>query len=267
MEYYPDEYNEKEESKDNHFLKKKTKRGRKPKDQTIITDKYKEKDDSFCKNEIRSKNSNEKLELPEIKENLKIIKDIFSKEKPENVPSELANLKNIEEDKYFVIKYWDDKEDEKEKKENLDRILVQYLKEYSQKVNKNYFFLMLKLIVFLKEYINSKTNEKASDEKYAANIVKNLGNDFVILFLKKERGEEKQTLLRYFKMESIKDINNEIKELYIHLCFWLYEYKYAESFLIEYESDEENSEGDEKQKKNKKTKKDKKKSFNVKKIK
>ena len=62
-------------------------------------------------------------------------------------------MKNIEEDKYFVIKYWDDKEDEKEKKENLDRILVQYLKEYSQKVNKNYFFLMLKLIVFLKEYI------------------------------------------------------------------------------------------------------------------
>jgi hypothetical protein len=99
MEYYPDEHNEKEESKDNHFLKKKTTRGRKPKDKTIITDKYKEKDDSFCKNEIRSKNSNEKLELPEIKENLKIIKDIFSKEKPENVPSELANLKNIEEDK------------------------------------------------------------------------------------------------------------------------------------------------------------------------
>ena len=42
---------------------------------------------------------------------------------------------------------------------------------------------MLKLIVFLKEYINSKTNEKASDEKYAANIVKNLGNDFFILFI------------------------------------------------------------------------------------
>ena len=254
MEYYPDEYNEKEESKDNHFLKKKTKRGRKPKDQTIITDKYKEKDDSFCKNEIRSKNSNEKLELPEIKENLKIIKDIFSKEKPENVPSELANLKNIEEDKYFVIKYWDDKEDEKEKKENLDRILVQYLKEYSQKVNKNYFFLMLKLIVFLKEYINSKTNEKASDEKYAANIVKNLGNDFFILFLGKKRGENNQTLFEYFEMKNIPNIRNDLKELYINLCYWLEKNKYSDSFLIDYKDSSEKSKDDE-GKKNKNNKK------------
>lgn len=277
MEKNSSEHSQKEETNDNQMLGKKTTRGRpkiSPKD---IEEKAKANFDSFLKNDNRAKKNDEIFGLPEIEEEInKIIKDIL-KDKSETI-EELAELKKINnENKYFIIKYWN--ANEKEKKESLDQIFVRYLKEFSVETNKAYFFFMLRLIMFLREFINSKkksfqekkkgkSNESTFFDKiFIGNIVKNLGNDFVILFLKKERGEEKQTLLRYFKMESIKDINNEIKELYIHLCFWLYEYKYAESFLMEYVSDEENNEGNEKPKKNKKTKKDKKKNFNVKKIK
>ena len=277
MEENSSEHSQKEETNDNQMLGKKTTRGRPKISPKIIEEKAKANFDSFLKNGYRAKNNDEIFGLPEIEEEInKIIKDIL-KDKSETI-EELAELKKINnENKYFIIKYWN--ANEKEKKESLDQIFVRYLKEFSVETNKAYFFFMLRLIMFLREFINSKKKsfqEKKKgksnkstffDKIFIGNIVKNLGNDFVILFLKKERGEEKQTLLRYFKMESIKDINNEIKELYIHLCFWLYEYKYAESFLMEYVSDEENNEGNEKPKKNKKTKKDKKKNFNVKKIK
>ena len=256
----------------------KTKRGRKSKEVVLdeIKENYKQKDDLFCKNDIRLKKDNDKIELQEIKEELNIMKNIFSKEKPENIPNELINLNNIEVDKYFIIKYWDEKEETKENDEYLDRIFVQYLKEYSQKVNKNYFFLILKLIVFLKEYINSKKtfieknkkknqNEKngeVSDELYVANVVKNLGNDFFILFLGKKRGENEQTLFTCFETENIPDIRKELKELYINLCYWLDKNKYADSFLIEYKDDQKKSDDDEKPKK--KNQNNKRKKFNVK---
>ena len=272
------EHSQNKETTDNQMLGKKTKRGRPKLKPEEKEEKAKANFDSFFKNGNRAKKNDEIFGLPEIeKEIKKIIEDILN-DKSESI-EELDELKKVkEENKYFIIKYWN--ATEKEKKESLDQIFVRYLKEFSEKTNKAYFFFMLRLIMFLREFINSKKKSFLERKKkgksnptiyfdkiHIGNIVKNLGNDFIILFLRKERGEEKQTLLRYFKMDSITDINNEIKELYIHLCFWLYEYKYAESFLIEYESDEENSEGDEKQKKNKKTKKDKKKSFNVKKIK
>ena len=271
MKNYPNEHNEKEESKDNQFLGEKTKRGRPQIDKNAMKKKYKLKDDSFCKNDIRVKKSDEKLEFQEIKIELgKIIKNIFSEEKPENIPNELINLKNIDVDKYFITQYWDEKEEGKEKKEILDRIFVQYLKEYLQKVNKNYFFLMLKLIIFLREYLNSKKNliaknkkknENNSDEIYVANIVKNYGNDFFILFLGKKRGDNNHTLFKYFEMESIPDIKNEMKELYINLCYWLEKNEYSDSFLIEYGDSPEKSEDDKKPKnKNKKKGKNK---FNV----
>ena len=284
----------------------KTKRGRKSKQVVLdeIKENYKQKDDLFCKNDIRLKKDNDKIELQEIKEELNIMKNIFSKEKPENIPNELINLNNIEVDKYFIIKYWDEKEKTKENDEYLERIFVQYLKEYSQKVNKNYFFLILKLIVFLKEYINSKKtfieknkkknqnekngeeknkkknqnekngeeknkkknqNEKngeVSDELYVANVVKNLGNDFFILFLGKKRGENEQTLFTCFETENIPDIRKELKELYINLCYWLDKNKYADSFLIEYKDDQKKSDDDEKPKK--KNQNNKRKKFNVK---
>ena len=278
MEENSSEHSQKEETNDNQMLGKKTTRGRPKKDPKEIEEEAKANFDSFLKNDNRAKKNDEIFGLPEIEEEInKIIKDIL-KDKSETI-EELAELKKINnENKYFIIKYWN--ANEKEKKESLDQIFVRYLKEFSVETNKAYFFFMLRLIMFLREFINSKKKSFLERKKkgksnptiyfdkiHIGNIVKNLGNDFIILFLRKERGEENQTLLRYFKMDSITDINNEIKELYIHLCFWLYEYKYAESFLMEYVSDEENNEGNEKPKKNKKTKKDKKKNFNVKKIK
>ena len=278
MNNHQNEDNEKEVSKNDKFLGKKTNRGRPPKKIVLdgIKENYKKKDDSFCKNDIRLKKDNEKIELPEIKEELNKIKNIFSKEKPENIPNELINLNKIEVDKYFIIKFWDEKEEAKEKNEKLDKIFVQYLKEYSQKVNKDYFFLMVKLFVFLREYINSKKNlieinkkknpnskknEENSDELYVANIVKNLGNDFFILFLGKKRGENTQTLFKFFEMENIPDIKNELKELYINLCYWLKKNNCSDSFLIEYEDASKKSDDDEKPKKNNKKKE--KKKFNV----
>ena len=50
------------------------------------------------------------------------------------------------------------------------------------------------------------------------------------------------------------DIRNDLKELYINLCYWLEKKKYSDSFLIDYKDSSEKSKDDE-EKKNKNNKK------------
>lgn len=256
MEQKPNKDNIFKEETEKNFLNKKRKRGR-PKDNPYEKiEKAKNEFISFLNNPIRAKKNNEKIGLKEIKKEIQEIIDDISKKGEKEFEEVFENLKNQDINKYFIIENWDSKE----KKEIyiLDQILVKFLKEFSSKVNKKYFFFALKLIIYLREYINynrqrfvKKKNEKNEEDKKlyseinGANIVNQIGNDFLILFLMKF------DLFKFFEIESINDIKKEIIELYMHLCFWLNENNYTEAFLIKYEKKEEKVNAN-KPKKNKK---------------
>ena len=137
------EHSQNKETNDNQMLGKKTKRGRPKLKPEEKEEKAKANFDSFFKNGNRAKKNDEIFGLPEIeKEIKKIIEDILN-DKSESI-EELDELKKVkEENKYFIIKYWN--ATEKEKKESLDQIFVRYLKEFYEKTNKAYFFFMLRL--------------------------------------------------------------------------------------------------------------------------
>ena len=239
--------NDYEEETDENFLNQKRGRGRLKKDPKENLKKAKNEFISFLNNSIRAKEEKEEIGLQEIKTEIEKIISDTSKEKDKGKEFEevFKNLRKQNINEYFIIKNWDIEE-----KKVLDQILVKFLKELSSKVNKAYFFFALKLIIFLREYINYNRQkfvkkEKLYSEINGANIVGQIGNDFLILFLRKFE------LFKCFEIESVKDIEKEIIELYMHLCFWLTENNYTETFL-EYIKKEEEEDNTNKPKKKKK---------------
>ena len=110
----------------------------------------------------------------------------------------------------------------------LDIIFALYIKELSQKTNKEYFWFINKFIVLFREFINlfkkdqvkdEYKSEKAKDysQLFSAEGIPESCNDFFLEFMQKKE---------YFGLNE-----NELIELAQHFCFWLYTNKYTHSYL------------------------------------
>ena len=151
----------------------------------------------------------------------KLVKENWEKEKPE-----------IEQESYY-----DDFKNEK-KSENLniiktkspciDGLFYLYLKEFSEKTNRNYFTFMIKFIILFRENINKQKkgividdiitkDKKEFTQLYNGVEISELCNDFM----------EFMDINKYFELD-----REEIIELVQHFCYWLYDNRYSESHLI-----------------------------------
>lgn len=116
----------------------------------------------------------------------------------------------------------------KVKSYNLDELFFLYLKEFSGKTNKDYFWFMIKFIVLFRECINSLrenlVKKEDQDEKnklytqiYNAETVPEICNDFFVEFM------EPYQFFGLYK--------DELIELIQHFCYWLYSKQYTQSHL------------------------------------
>ena len=112
---------------------------------------------------------------------------------------------------------------------SLDYILILYLKEFCNQINKDYFLFMSKFVIFFREWINKfkkdiikeeyKTENKYEySQIFSAESVPDYCNDFFIEFM-----EPKE----FFGLN-----NNEFLEIAQHFCFWLYLKKYSPNYLV-----------------------------------
>jgi len=208
-----------------------------------------QKFDIFFQNETRKPPSldqtmNEKtISLETITDNLK---DIFRQLQIEV----LNNYKNIEDYQFYNLiisnwekekpeideeSYFDDnqKSDEtplqKTTSPNIDGLFYLYLREFSKKTNKNYFWFLLKFIVLFREFINQKKketvrkeleteNKKEYTQIFNAENIPDICNDFYIEFMEPKN---------FFGLNQ-----NELIEVIQHYCFWLYSNKYTQAHLF-----------------------------------
>ena len=110
----------------------------------------------------------------------------------------------------------------------LDDIFFLYLKEFSSKTNKNYFWFINKFIVLFRECINllkkgivkeeyKTEKEKEYSQLFSAEGIPESCNDFFLEYMQPKN---------YFGLNE-----NELIELAQHFCFWLYTNKYTHSYL------------------------------------
>ena len=110
----------------------------------------------------------------------------------------------------------------------LDYIFFLYLKEFSIKTNKNYFWFLNKFIVLFRECINNikklevkeeyKTDkEKEYSQLYSAEGIPESCNEFFLDYMQPNE---------YYGLNE-----QELIELAQHFCFWLYRNKYTHSYL------------------------------------
>ena len=111
---------------------------------------------------------------------------------------------------------------------NLDELFFFYLKEFSEKTNKDYFLFMIKFIVLFRECVNSLRNnliknEDKSENKqlysqiYNAETIPEICNDFFVEFMEGHQ---------FFGLNK-----EELIELIQHFCYWLYSKQYTQSHL------------------------------------
>ena len=214
--------------------------------QNILLNKYNE----FFNSETRKKNDSEEennndntINLDTIKDNLNQIfkhgklKDLFPDiDTVENYPFYQLLIKNWDIDSPEIRKesYFDNYKMEtldiskKSDTPPLDDIFFLYLKEFSKKTNKKYFWFINKFIVLYREFINEVKKESIKDEfktdnktefseLFCAEGIPESCNDFFLEFM-----EPKE----YFGLN-----NSELIELTQHFCFWLYQNKYSHSYL------------------------------------
>ena len=111
---------------------------------------------------------------------------------------------------------------------SLDQLFFLYLKEFSDKTNKEYFWFMIKFIVLFRECINTLRlnlvkKEDQSEKKeyyteiYNAETVPEICNDFFVEFMEP---------YNFFGLNK-----DELIELIQHFCYWLYSKQYTQSHL------------------------------------
>ena len=202
----------------------------------------------FFQNETRKPPSldqtmNEKtISLEIIKNNLN---DIFRQ-----CQTEL--FKNYEkvEDYYFydlIIKNWEKEKpdieqecyyDDNQKDENIplkkinspcvDGLFYLYLREFSKKTNKDYFWFLIKFIVLFREFVNQNkkdfvrkdvltANKKEFSQIFNAETIPDTCNDFYIEFMEPHH---------FFGLNQ-----DELIEVIQHFCYWLYSNKYTQAHL------------------------------------
>ena len=110
----------------------------------------------------------------------------------------------------------------------LDELFFLYLKEFSKKTNKDYFWFMIKFEVLFRACINSlkdsivrkedqSENKKFYTEIYNAETVPEMCNDFFVDFMER---------FNFFGLNK-----EELIELIQHFCYWLYVNHYTQSHL------------------------------------
>lgn len=151
----------------------------------------------------------------------KIVIDNWDKENPDiEQESYLDDYKNKKNQKPEDLK--------KIKSPCIDGLFYLYLKEFSKKTNKDYFWFMVKFIILFRESINiQKKNmvikEIIAEEKneftqlYNAEEIPELCNDFCLDFMEPHQ---------FFGLNK-----DELIELIQHFCFWLYTNQYSMSHL------------------------------------
>lgn len=175
-----------------------------------IIKEYLEKIFKQCKNEIfKDFESVEKYSF------YKLILDNWDVENPFPSPECLSEL-SIGEMQGKIKSY------------TLDELFFLYLKEYSKKTNKEYFWFMIKFSVLFRECINSlrenivkkedqSENKKFYTEIYNAETVPEMCNDFFVDFMER---------FNFFGLNK-----EELIELIQHFCYWLYSNHYTQSHL------------------------------------
>ena len=211
----------------------------------VVQQKY----ESFFQNETRKPPSldqtmNEKtISLDIIKNNLN---DIFRQ-----CQSEL--FKNFEkvEDYYFydlIIKNWEKEKPDIEQESYyddfqnanidaplktvnspcVDGLFYLYLREFSKKTNKDYFWFLIKFIVLFREFVNLKKkdmlkkdilteNKKEYSQMFNAETIPDICNDFYIEFMEPHN---------FYGLN-----HGELIEVIQHFCYWLYSNKYTQAHL------------------------------------
>ena len=114
------------------------------------------------------------------------------------------------------------------KQPNVDSLFYLYLKEFSTKTNKDYFWFIVKFIVLFREGINILKKDMVTEEVingdkteftqiYNAEEIPEVCNDFFLDFMEPKR---------FFGLNK-----EELIELIQHFCFWLYTNMYCPSHL------------------------------------
>jgi len=114
------------------------------------------------------------------------------------------------------------------KQPNVDSLFYLYLKEFSNKTNKEYFWFMVKFVVLFREGINILKKDMVTEEVvngdkteftqiFNAEEIPEVCNDFFLDFMEPKR---------FFGLNK-----EELIELIQHFCFWLYTNMYCPSHL------------------------------------
>lgn len=145
-------------------------------------------------------------------------------------------IKNWEKEKPDIEEecYYDDNQknnDEPLKKINspcVDGLFYLYLREFSKKTNKDYFWFLIKFVVLFREFINQKRSEfvrkdMITDDKkeysqiFNAESIPDICNDYYIEFMEPHN---------FFGLNQ-----DELIEVIQHFCYWLYSNKYTQAHL------------------------------------
>ena len=154
----------------------------------------------------------------------KLVIDNWNKETPD-----------LEQESYLDESRTKNKSDplKKIKSPCVDNLFYLYLREFSKKTNKDYFWFMVKFVVLFRESINVQKKDMVTDDIITANKT-----EFTQLF----NGEEISELCNDFFLDFMEPnkffgLNKEeLIELIQHFCFWLYTNMYSSSHLTLYKN-------------------------------
>lgn len=174
--------------------------------------------------EHESDNNNNELNKEVVKNNFSLMFKQMKKLENTVFKEDLAAIEDYKFYK-FVLENWDNNEEEQElikKFSNcLDGQFFLYLKIFSKKTNKDYFWFMLKFIVLFREFINQKfanaETKEEHTETHGAEDVPDMCNDFYIDFMEPNK---------FFGLN-----NNELIEIIQHYCFWIYSNSFTDRML------------------------------------
>ena len=188
-------------------------------DKTITLNIIKENLDKIfkqCKNELFSN-----IEKIEDYNFYKLIMDNWEKESPELQTECYFDNSIRNKDKENCV-------NEKVNSLNIDGVCYLYLREFSKKTNKEYFWFMNKFIILFREFLNQtkksvikeeyKTeNKKDYTQIYSPEGIAELCNDFFLDFMEPKKN---------FGLNQ-----DELIELTQHFCYWLYHKQYTQNYL------------------------------------
>jgi hypothetical protein len=133
------------------------------------------------------------------------------------------NISNLTEHNFYILI---DKEFDHVSKDNSNNIcdiqFLNYLREISEKTNKNYFHFIFKFLFLVREFYNINKKDSVEEGKEftmtsSAENMPDFCNDFIIEYMEPND---------YYGLDT-----NELIEIIQHLCFWLYTNGYTSSRL------------------------------------